>query len=110
MESGSNKKPAQRESPLEELIHSAEANGRGRGVHCDLRDRPVLAGRSSRVIIGGGAAGTSSVGDWEVWFSIQKASLIEAVIRVVGAWTKENATNLDGNCEGNEGKQQAKNT
>lgn len=33
------------------------------GVHCDLRDRLVLEGCSSWVIIGGGAAGVGSVGD-----------------------------------------------
>lgn len=54
-----------RERPAEELIHSAEANGRGRGVHCDLRDRLVLEGCSSWVIMGGGAAGVGSLGDGE---------------------------------------------
>ena len=64
MESGSDKKLCSgREKPVEELIHSAEANGRGRGVHCDLRNRLVLAGCSSWMIIGGGAAGVGSVGD-----------------------------------------------
>lgn len=62
MESGFDKTPV-RESPEEELIHSAKDNGRGSGVHCNLRNSLALEGCSSWMIIGGGAAGVFSVGD-----------------------------------------------